>query len=102
MTNIQQEAFAAVQTINQELFEKYDKTNQLELKPTLSIIFAERMTFISISLASETLDLPEIHLYNSENDKRIFYSESNEYESFYVFIKRMFEEIKEKIYSIKL
>jgi len=46
--------------------------------------------------------IPEITIYHSENDERIFYEKGNRYETFYKYIKRKFMEIKNEIYSIKL
>ena len=94
MTTKQQEAFDAVQKINDELFLKYNDSTP----PTVSITFANRMIFISVSLP----DLPEIHVYNSEDDDRIYYEDGDTYESFYDFIKRKFNFIKEEIYAIEL
>jgi hypothetical protein len=110
MTEDQKEAFDAVQRINQELYEKYkllsekDKSKDwLSFIPILSVLFADSMIFISISLVStDSLNLPEINLYSSINDDRIYYEKSNSYETFYKFIKRKFKLIKEEIYSIKL
>lgn len=99
MTQEQKEAFKAVEKINEENFCKYGA----DAMPILSITFADYMTFISLSIPSKmSTDIPEIHLYNSENDDRKFFEKSNKYESFYKFIKRKFIEIKEEIYSVKL
>ena len=95
MTEEQKEAFEAVQTINEELYEKYG-----DECPTLIISFVSRMFSIELSIVkvSATIDI-----YNSENeDDRIYYAESDEFETFSEFIKRKFNRIKEKIYSIKL
>jgi hypothetical protein len=108
MTQDQKEAFDAVKKINQELYEKYKLLNEkdklgkdwLSFMPILSITFADTMIFISISLIST--DLPEINLYSSINDGRIYYEKSNKYETFYKFIKRKFNLIKKEICSIKL
>lgn len=110
MTIDQTEAFDAVEKINQELFDKYFKLDKkdpfkdwLSLKPILSITFADDMIFISLSLASEAeLSLPEIYIYSSVNDDRIFYEKSNKYETFYKFIKRKFLIIKQELNNIKL
>jgi hypothetical protein len=102
MTPEQQEAFEAVKKINEELYEKW-KLKDISLMPVLSITFANEMFFISLSIVStEKLDIPELHLYGSPIDDRIFYEKSNKYETFYKLIKRKFIEIKEEIYSIKL
>ena len=101
MTTEQLEAFDAVQKINEELYAKYSKIDKLDEYPILSITFADNMTFISLS-PSSIINLPEIHLYNSVNDDRIFYEKSNKYETFYKFIKRKFILVKEEIYAIKL
>jgi len=105
MTQDQKEAFDAVQRINQELYEKYKLLSKKDESsmPILSITFADSMIFISISLVStDSLDLPEINLYSSVNDDRIYYEKSNKYETFYKFIKRKFNLIKKEIYNIKL
>lgn len=110
MTNEQQEAYDAVEKINDELFEKYSKLNDgsvyvdwLSRLPVVSITFANSYTFISISIPStDSCILPEILLYNSEDDDRIYYEKSDKYESFYKFIKRKFISIKEAINAVKL
>jgi hypothetical protein len=104
MTQEQKEAFKAVQKINEELYLKYFKNNDIDNVPILNIAFANQMIFIGLSIPSSRIDLdiPEIHLYNSVNNDRIFYEKSNKYETFYKFIKRKFIEIKEEIYKVKL
>lgn len=101
MTQEQQEAFGAVEKINEELFNKYNKKNNLDNLPTVSITFADRYMFIGLSIPS-TIDLPEISLYSSENNNRIYYEKGDKYETFYKYIKRRFLEVKEEIYSVKL
>lgn len=107
MNEEQKLALEAVDAINQELFDKYDALNEkdaykdwLSIMPTLSVTIAGGYTFIGLSLASEYGELPEIHLYNSENNDLIYYEENDSYELFYDYIKRKFAEIKEEIYSI--
>lgn len=110
MTEEQKEAFEAVEKINEELFKKYDKLNQkddyidwISKMPIASITIAGNYMFIGLSLQStKTCNLPEITIYNSEDNDRIFYEKGNKYETFYKFIKRKFIEIKEEIYSVKL
>jgi hypothetical protein len=109
MTTEQQEAFDAVEKINEELFEKYDKLNIVDnykdwisAMPILSITFAGMYMFISLSIPSVKNIMPEIQIYNSEDNDRIFYEKSNKYETYYKFIKRKFIEIKKEINSIKL
>ena len=102
MTQEQQDAFDAVEKINDELFNKYDKKNDIGSMPIVSITFAGTYMFISLSLPSVNSQMPEIHIYNSENNDRIYYEKGDKYETFYKFIKRKFIEIKNEIYSIKL
>lgn len=103
MTEEQKEAFEAVEKINDELFEKYNKLNRIDMMPILSITFAGSYLFIGLTLISTNeCDLPELRIYHSENNDRIYYEKSNKYESFYRFIKRKFLEIKEEINSVKL
>lgn len=110
MTVDQQAAFDAVEKINEELFKKYDRKNEedrykdwLAVMPVVSITIADVYMFIGLTIPStNTCQLPEIILYNSENDDRIYYEKSDKYESFYKFIKRKFIEVKKEIYAIKL
>ena len=76
MTEEQQEAFNAVEKINEELFKKYDKKNKndsykdlLSSIPIVSITIASGYMFIGLSLVStDTCQIPEKTLYNSENN----------------------------------
>lgn len=109
MNSEQKEAFEAVEKINEELYKKYSKKDpknfnydSLDLMPILSITFAGVYMFISLSIPSKNQILPEIQLYHSENNDRIYYDKSDKYETFYKFIKRKFIEIKEELYSVKL
>lgn len=101
MTEKQKEAFEAVEKINEELFEYFDNKLMLNNQPILSITFAEYMTLIglSIPLTSTSLD---INIYNSVDDDRKYDYENDEYEKFYPFIKRKFNEIKEELSLINL
>lgn len=110
MTQEQTEAFDAVERINCELFKKYNKLDEKDAfkdwiakMPILSVTVAGNYLFIGLSIqSSDVCVLPEITIYNSENNDRVFYEKSNKYETFYKFIKRKFIEIKEEIYSVKL
>lgn len=109
MTQEQQEAFEVVEKINDELYKKYSKKDpkksnydSLDLMPILEITFASVYMFITLSIQSKKQLIPEITLYNSENNDRIFYEKGNKYETFYKFIKRKFIEVKEEIYDVKL
>ena len=101
MTEEQKEAFEAVEKINEELFKYFDNKLMLNNQPILSITFAEYMTLIglSIPLTSTSLD---INIYNSVDDDRKYDYENDEYEKFYPYIKRKFNEIKEEISLINL
>ena len=102
MTQEQQEAFDAVEKINEEIYERYKDTD-LSLMPIVIVTFANDMTFIAVSIPSSLeLSLPEISIYSSVNDDRTFYEKSNKYETFYCFIKRKFQMVKEEIYAIKI
>jgi len=110
MTKEQNEAFKAVEKINEELYKKYSKKNpknfnydSLDKMPIISITVAGVYMFIGISIpSSDVCTIPEISIYHSENNDRIFYEKGNTYETFYKFIKRKFIEIKEELYAIKL
>lgn len=109
MTEDQKEAFEAVEKINEELYKKYSVKNpshfgydSLDIMPIVSICFADVYMFISVSIPSKNNQLPEIQLYHSENNDRIYYKKSNRYETYYKYIKRKFIEIKKEIYFIKL
>jgi hypothetical protein len=98
MNQEQKKAFDAVQKINDELLKFWDEKD-VSLTPQLSITFCNDMMFISLHIPSgDNIILPELDIYNSIVDDRIFYGEKNEYESYYAFIKRKFNEIKEGIY----
>jgi len=108
MTQEQKEILNAVDKINEELFEKYNKKDKedkfndwIELMPILSFTFADAYSHISISIPSE-YEPQEIHLYNSENNDRIYYEKTNKDETFYKLIKRKFLEVKDNLNIIKL
>lgn len=101
--------YEAVNKINEELYKKYSKKdpknfnyNSLDLMPIIGITIVGVYMFITLSIPSKKNIIPEITLYNSENNDRIFYKKGNKYETFYKFIKRKFIEVKEEIYSIRL
>lgn len=101
MNILQKEALDAVEKINCELYDKY--SDRIDDMPILCVTIAGEYTFISLSIPSKAnVNLPEIHLFNSENDDRIYYEESDKYESLYKLIKRKFIEIKKEIYNTKL
>lgn len=83
----------AIDRINSELNLKYKYDN-----PILSMVIADRYTFINISLNN----LPEFNIWYSEEDDRKYYEKSDKYENFYPFIKRKFRKIKEDINKYKL
>lgn len=102
--------FKAVEKINNELYKKYSKKNpknynydSLDLMPVLGVTFANAYTFVTLSVPSNiNIIIPEITLYHSENNDRIFYEKKGTYETYYKYIKRKFREAKEEIYAIKL
>lgn len=103
ITEEQKEVFEAVEKINEELFEYFDNKLMLNNQPILSITFAGYMTLIELSIPlTLTSTSLEINIYNSEVDDRIYDDETDEYEKFYPFIKRKFNEIKEEISLINL
>lgn len=110
MTIDQKEAYDAVEKINDELYKKYSKKDpenfnydSLFKMPIVGITFAGVYMLITLSIpSSDVCSIPEITLYNSEDNDRVFYEKSNKYETYYKFIKRKFIEVKEEIYSIKL
>lgn len=99
MTKEQSSAFEAVQKINQELESKSKK----DFCPALCVTFSNSHTFISLSIPSTNeVDFPEIHIYSSINDDRIYFELSDKYESFYKFIKRKFKIIRTALYNVRL
>lgn len=110
MTEKQQEAFDAVTKINEELTKKYLKkqakdpfSNWLDYIPILTVTLANDMIIINLSIPSDfEVSLPEIHIYSSFNDDRIYYEGVDRYESFYKLIKRKFLLVKETINKVKL
>jgi len=99
MNREQQDAFDAVEQINDEIYVNWE-TDYIYM-PQLLVTFSTGMTLIGLSVPSEN-NLPEFHLYDSENDDRIFYEETNEYETFYKYIKRKFKLIKKEINKVNL
>lgn len=104
MTEKQIEAFNAVDKINQELYNKVKSRNFDGFdQPLVNITFCRHMIFISLSIPSEmSLNLPEIHLYNSHHCDRIYYEKSDKYETFYKLIKRKFLLVKSELNNIKI
>lgn len=101
MTDKQKEALDAVNKINDELFKKY--RHKSFVGPQLHITFSGDMVFIGLSgSTSGSMCLPEIGIYVSHEDDRIYYEKSDKYETFYKYIKRKFNLIKEEIYAIKI
>lgn len=101
MTEDQIDAVSAVDKINDELFAKYNKRNDLDNLPIVSVTLAGVYVFVSISIADE-VDGQELKLYNSENNDRIYYEKSDKYETFYKLIKRKFLEVKGMLNDVKL
>jgi len=95
------EIIEAVDKINDELYDKYNKKDKLDYLPVLSYSFGQNYSAITLSIASEN-DLPEFSIWFSEKDDRIFYEKSDKYESFYKFIKRKWLIIKDELNNIKL
>ena len=87
------EAEEAVKRINDELEEKYK-----EDAPVLTTTKGSHYLLIDISPPN----LPEINLYCSEQEERIFYEKSDKYETFYKFIKRKFREVQKDLNKYKL
>lgn len=104
MTMDQKLAYDAVEKINSEIKYKWNKANKdKDFMPIVSITFADTMFFIGMSIPSYfSLDLPEIHLYNSVNSDRIYYEKSDTYESFYKLIKRKYLMVKDELNKVKL
>ena len=110
MTDEQKQAFNAVEKINEELYKKYSKKNpnnfdydSLDKMPVVSVCFSGVYIIISVFVPSTNkCDFPEFILYHSEWDDRIYYEESNTYETFYKFIKRKFRIIKKELNTIKI
>lgn len=101
MNSEQKEIFDAVEKINEELYAKYAKMNKVDYLPIISCQFGGNYSSIAISIASE-FNIPEINIFFSENNDRIYYEKSDKYETFYKYIKRKFKLIREEIYSVKL
>lgn len=100
MTEEQKEALDAVNKINDKLVGEYSECDNLEMVPMLSITFVDVYFFISISIPDE-FNGQEIKLFNSENNDRVFYEKTNEYETIYDTITRRFLQIKKQIRNIK-
>jgi len=86
------EALEAAEYFNEKLSEKYGSD-----APIISVTKASYILIINISPP----DLPEIGLYFSEDEDRIYYEKGDKYESFKKYIPRKFREIKNKLNLIK-
>lgn len=94
---------SAIDKIEEELYNKYKRRDlDLNMMPTLSVLVSSIYLSINISIASKNNYIPEINLWNSDNDDRIYYEKSDRYETFYKLIKRKFREIKNEINEVKL
>lgn len=105
MTKLQKEALDAVEKINDEIIDKWTKKKKdFDYIPQLSIIMSMESFFIGLTVPSDIgMDIPEFHIYNSfVTDDRIYYEKSDKYETFYKYIRRKFNLIKEEINKIKI
>lgn len=103
MTQEQQEVFDAVEKINQELYKKWSKKKDLDNMPLLAVTFAGKYITVSMNMCYDaTYKLPEIWIYNSWENDRIYYEKSDKYESIYKYIKRKWRQIKDQIEFTKL
>jgi hypothetical protein len=104
MTQDQKDALEAVERLNDEMEEKFiDKLSANA--PIFSIEFACDLTAISITLLDYTnrcLNMPDMMLYNSVNNDRIYYESTDSYETYYDLLKRKFKEIQEEFQKYKL
>lgn len=98
MKNNFEELLNAVETINDELSEKYLAAGNADDLPILSATKGGYYIVSNISIPNG----PEIHLYNSEEDDRKYDEDTNSYESYYDCLKRKFREFKELINNIEL
>jgi len=101
MTEDQKDAIIDIEKINEKLYDKYEKDNNIDNLPIVSITIADVYFFIAISISDE-FDGQEIKIFNSENNDRIYYEKSNTYETFYKLIKRKFLDIKNEINNVTL
>ena len=86
---------------------KNQKNISIDIKSgnTYTLITTTNQNTIEASKADYLVyefDEYDIMLFNSGNNDRIYYEESDTYESYYSLIKRRFSEIKENIYSVDL
>lgn len=87
------DALAAVEELNESLYEKYG-----DECPMLSVVWAGNCyTFIGLTIGE--IELP---IWNSENDERKFDEDSNSYEPLKEFISRKYNEIKTKLSAINI
>ena len=99
ITDEQKEAVEAVEKINDEIIEALN--NDSIVPNTLNITLSGcdfHIDFIVYTNQSYV----KLHIYNSANDDRILDEHTGEYESFYNYIKRKFNEIKTVINNINL
>ncbi|MFW6247051.1 MAG: hypothetical protein ACOC22_02650 [bacterium] len=106
------ELLEAVQKINNELYKKYNKWDEQDLytdwisrMPQLNFLHNSIMNAVSLSIpttVNEDVEVPEILLYDDATTERIYYEQSDKYETYYSCIKRRFREYKEQINSVKL
>jgi len=96
----QEDALDAVEKINDKLYEKYKKNDNLDYLPILSVVIANHYFFIDISIPDD-YNPQEIKLFNSENNDRIYYDSTDTHESFYKLLQRKYKELREEIYYVK-
>lgn len=94
---MEKEALTAIKEINEELFKKNKN------KGSLSVTISDDYLAINFHPTwVAPVILPQIHIWDSENDDRIYYEKSDKYETFYKLIKRKFLLIKRQLNDIKL
>jgi len=100
MSEEQKEALDVVENINEKLFIKYDKDNNLDYLPVFSIIISDYCFSVSLSIPDD-YESQEIKIFNSENNDRIYYEKTDTNETFENLFQRKFSEIKKEIFDIK-
>jgi len=102
MTTEQQDVLQAVEQLNDELYIKYLDNVSLNA-PVIAVTFIGDIFAVTINLVNyENINIPEFQLFNSVENDRIFYESTNEYETYYHFIIRKYNEIQNEICKYKL
>lgn len=101
---LKNEALALMEELNEKYFiEYYGETRfPIEFAPEISLQLFDAAFLIMLYINSVRFIPIEIVLFNSDNDDRIYYEETDSYEPLYDCIKRKYQNILEGMNKIKI